>query len=152
LGASDESRKLQVNKLSTALIVLASALCGCAKDSELQPPYVADVYAPVATNSSGDNCAAMAAEIDTLSSGLGGPPTDSMPPIPATAGARWADYGKDVTVQTLIGPLQPIIQTVKASINYDDENRLETENRNRAQSRRAYLLGAMDGANCPTTG
>jgi len=135
--------------LTLVAIFFTIALSGCAKDAVVQPPQVAELYSLVGTNTGEGSCASMATEISEIDAGLGRGAIDDGPPVPATAGARWADYGKDLIVQTVIGPLQPIIQTVKASINYDDKKRIQSESIERAEMRRAFLIGKMDGLGCP---
>lgn len=132
-----------------AMILLASAgVTGCAKDSAFRSEDLPTLYSVERAAGPAEECAAMANEIARLDAGLGGPAEEIPPPAPAGAAARWGDYGKDLIVQTVIGPLQPIIQTVKAASNYDDKTRLRSEIDLRASTRRAYLLGRMDGADC----
>lgn len=132
-----------------SLCLLATAgVSGCAKDSAFRSEDLPYIYTVDAVAGPAETCAAMADEVAMLDAGLGGPAEEIPPPVPAGAASRWGDYGKDLVVQTVIGPLQPIIQTVKAASNYDDKTRLRTETDARAATRRAYLLGRMDGAGC----
>lgn len=128
--------------------MLMLCVVACASDGDVQPPVVDELYAPVQANQAQARCAAINAEIEALERGLD-PAVDGGLPEPAGAASRWGDYGKDLVVQTVIGPLQPIIQTVKAAVNYDDKNRLTSENHQRAEIRRAYLLGSLEGTECP---
>lgn len=130
------------------LLLLCVLKAGCA-GSKPQAPDVAGVYLPSEELDRPAFCAALREEIVALDRGLGGPVVEPPAPVPASAGSRWGAYGKNVIVQTIIGPLQPIIQSVRAAGNYEDKERLSAARAERASLRRAYLLGARDGAGCP---
>lgn len=125
----------------------ALALSGCAKDT-VQPDEVPALYAPVDHAEVADRCNAAEEEIAALDAGLGGPAVDVPPRLPATAGARWGSYGKNLVLQTIMGPLQPLIQTARAATNQEDKANLAADRQYRAATRRAYLMGILDGAGC----
>lgn len=123
-------------------------MIGCASDPAASPPEVERLYFPIEARAGQSRCGAIQAELAALDATLGGPAEEAPPPVPAGAGARWGAYGKNVVVQTVIGPLQPIIQTVRAASNSDEKARLATQTEQRAEIRRAYLIGSRDGAGC----
>lgn len=129
------------------LAIAGLAIGGCAKDAAA-PVDVPALYVPVAAVNNEDRCAAIAAEIETLDTGLGGPVSDSAPLQPATAGQRWGSYGKNLFVQSIMGPFQPLIQTARAANNSEDKELLAQDRLNRASLRRAYLRGSWDSADC----
>ncbi|MGB5246323.1 MAG: hypothetical protein WBN34_07230 [Woeseia sp.] len=133
--------------LKVGSIVMCLSAYGCAQSPE-QPPAVPSVYVPAVASNPGEHCELIANEIASLDSGLGGPVVDGPPLAPATAGARWGSYGKNLVLQTIMGPFQPVIQTVNAASNREDKQRLAADRVDRAALRRAYLRGLYEGGNC----
>ena len=134
-------------RLVAPIIMISLLAGGCAKDAE-NPRDVPLVYEPIAAVDRDDRCVAATAELAEHDAGLGGPVVDAPPRKPATAGARWGSYGKNLIGQTLMGPFQPPIQTVRAAANAEDKELLQADKTFRAEARRAYLLGVLDGADC----
>jgi hypothetical protein len=92
----------------------------------------------------------MLEEIQYIDNGLGSPADETPIPAPHTAWERISLYGKNLFVQTIIGPIQAIIQTVRAVTSADAKAQADALGRERALVRRAYLLGGMDATHCGT--
>lgn len=96
-----------------------------------------------------DTCTKIANEIDRLNSGLGSvaveePPNTASPTVAKRAG----EYLYNVTTQTILGPLQPLIQTKRAIFNDDEKDKRLAESVERGQTRRAYLIGYAQASGC----
>lgn len=131
----------------SGLLFACLVASGCAQ-SPPQPPELPTVYVPAVAGDPDQHCETIAAEIAALDDGLGGPVVDGPPLAPATAGARWGSYGKNLVLQTLMGPIQPLIQTVNAASNREDKQRVAADRVDRASLRRAYLRGLYEGGQC----
>jgi hypothetical protein len=114
----------------------------------MQPAETPKMY--TAVESGGDYCTKMLEEIQFIDNGLGSPAEETPIPAPPTTWERVSLYGKNLFVQTILGPIQPIIQTVRALTSADAKAQAEALGRERALVRRAYLLGGMDANHCVT--
>lgn len=95
-----------------------------------------------------NDCDKIGAEIALIDQGLGQKAEDSAPQAKATAGQRVGSYFKDLALETIKGPFQPIIQSVRAATNADEKDRVRAEAVNRGSVRRAYLMGYSEGLGC----
>ncbi|BFM05251.1 hypothetical protein [Halioxenophilus aromaticivorans] len=94
------------------------------------------------------NCEKINAEIAMIDAGLGEKAEDSPPQAKATAMQRLGSYFKDMAVETIKGPFQPVIQSVRAATNADEKDRIKAETASRGNVRRAYLMGYGQGLGC----
>ena len=96
-----------------------------------------------------DSCAEMANEIDEISAGLGSaaietPPNTASPTVAQRAGK----YIYNLGAQTVLGALQPVIQTKRMIFNDDEKERRLAQSVERGQTRRAYLIGYAQASGC----
>lgn len=96
-----------------------------------------------------DSCTEMANEIDKINAGMGSvaieePPNTAWP----SAAQRTGEFIYNLAAQTVLGALQPVIQTKRAIFNDDEKDRRLAESVERGQTRRAYLIGYAQASGC----
>ncbi len=96
------------------------------------------------------NCENIHSEITMIDAGLGQKAQDTPPKTKPTAMQRVGNYFKDMAVETIKGPFQPIIQSVRAATNAEEKDRSQAEATSRGKVRRAYLMGYGQGLGCAT--
>ena len=112
-------------------------------------PQTTDQIASESQPSHTELCDGIAAEIAMIDTGLGSPAEDSAPNLtPPSALNRVGSYGKNLVQETLLGVVQPLIQTKRALFNDDEKERVLDDTITRGTTRRAYLMGLNDGAKC----
>ena len=96
-----------------------------------------------------ESCSTIAEEISRIDEGLGSPAIDGPPNTESPSGLeRTGSFVYNLTTQTVLGVLQPIIQTKRAIFNDDEKERRMTESVQRGTTRRAYLLGYAQATGC----
>ncbi len=123
-------------------------LSGCATRPAAQPGDFPLLYSPAYAASADDPCLAMAEEVREIDDRLGESAVEAPVPAPATVGQRVRDYGRNLAVETVLGFVQPVVQTVLAVTDSEGKAVRAALARERGLVRRAYLLGAMEGRGC----
>jgi|GEM_PF-2838250 len=148
LGIDGEnvSSELVESTSASAPVVAGEANSALAVDGENVSPELAEKSS---ASSHADSCAEMANEIDEISAGLGSaaietPPNTASP----TAAQRAGKYLYNLGSQTVLGVLQPVIQTKRAIFNDDEKDRRLAQSVERGQTRRAYLIGYAQASGC----
>lgn len=95
-----------------------------------------------------DKCAAIAAEIATIDAGLGEPAEEKPPAPPPTTAQKIGRSFYDIAVQSILGPVQVVIQTKRAIFGDAEKERRGAEALERGTTRRAYLMGYAGAENC----
>jgi len=96
----------------------------------------------------GDSCQKIDEEIAAIDLGLGDKATETPLQTKQTATQKVGSYFKNVVVETVMGPLQPIIQTVRSVTNAEEKEKIAEEAKSRGNIRRAYLLGYREASGC----
>jgi hypothetical protein len=99
--------------------------------------------------SQSDACNVISAEIDMLNTGLGSaaveePPNTAWPSVAQRVGG----FMYNLATQTVLGALQPVIQTKRALFNDDEKDKRMLESVERGNTRRAYLIGYAQASGC----
>lgn len=102
-----------------------------------------------ATHETDNICTKIDSEITMIDTELGAEAIDAPPQTPPTSSQKVLRYLKNVAIETLKGPLQPVIQSVRAVTDADEKERARAESIERGSMRRAYLLGYREAHNCP---
>ncbi|MFO1370823.1 MAG: hypothetical protein U1F46_17725 [Marinagarivorans sp.] len=147
---------------SLAVTALALILCACAhkptsaltqnlplgsKTAQLTPEDVPVLY----TSPAGEQrCSSISAEINKLDSGLGGAAVETPPAAKPTAMDRATSFGKNLAIESVKGVVQPVIQTKRAIMNDEANEKRALEAAQRGNIRRAYLKGIYEGLACGT--
>ena len=89
-----------------------------------------------------DSCEAIAEEIENIDAGLGSVAVEEPPNMAwPSAAKRTGGFLYNLTTQTVLGVLQPVIQTKRAIFNNDEKDSRLGESVERGKTRRAYLIG-----------
>ena len=122
--------------------------------SEIDSPKVIENDSPEVVENHIDSsqtnvCSEIASEIDEISTGLGSsaieePPNTAWPTVAERAGS----FLYNLASQTVLGVVQPVIQTKRAIFNDDEKEKRLAESVERGQIRRAYLIGFAQASGC----